>query len=133
MIKEFLTLKIFYWVAGLLAVALGALAVLYVLRGANLTKSKADLTVARHDLKSALRTIDSQRDALEICSDRTQALKESALARKALADEELALVRKANAKHEPSKQRLARLAFAPTPVGASCANALTEIRKELPR
>ncbi len=119
------------YIAGAVAIALTGLLTAYIVRGAKLTEAKADLRSAQQDLDTALRTIAGQKQVLQECSDRTQALKVAGDKNRAEAEQELARLRKAAEKYQASDRRLAALSASPTPSGASCSTALAAIRKEL--
>jgi len=114
-----------------LAVATAGLGLAYILRGAQLTDARADLTVLEADLELARRTIASQIAALKECSDKTLALKTESDKKAAATDVALAAARKDAARYQQANQRLSALTVAPTPSGAGCSQALGAIRREL--
>ena len=128
---DFLSIKVWMWIAGLVGAAFLATAGGWYVRGIQLKDAKADIRTLEGNLASALRTIDGQKRVLQVCSDRTDALKAEGDKNRAEAEQELARLRKVAEKYQASDRRLAALTQAPTPSGASCSTALSAIRKEL--
>ncbi len=128
---DFVSVVVWRYIAGAVAIALTGLLTAYIVRGAKLTEAKADLRSAQQDLDAALRTIAGQKQVLQECSDRTQALKVAGDKNRAEAEQELARLRKVAEKYQASDRRLAALSASPTPSGGNCASALAAIRKEL--
>ncbi len=128
---DFLSIKVWMWIAGLVSAAFLATAGGWYVRGIQLKDAKANIMTLESDLASALRTINGQKQVLQVCSDRTDTLKAEGDKRMAAADQELLRLRKLAERYQSSDRRLAVLTANPSPPGASCISALAAIRKEL--
>ncbi len=128
---DFLSIKVWMWIAGVVGAAFLATAGGWYVRGIQLKDAKADIRTLESDLASALRTINSQKQVLQVCSDRTDALKAEGDKRAAAADQELLRLRKLAERYQASDRRLAVLTASPSPPGAKCTEAIAAIRREL--
>lgn len=126
-----LSIKVWMWIAGLVGAAFLATAGGWYVRGIQLKDARADIKTLEGNLASALRTIDGQKRVLQVCSDRTDALKAAGDAKAAEAAQELARLRKLAERYQASDRRLAALTQAPTPSGAGCQQAIAAVRREL--
>ncbi len=128
---DFLSIKVWMWIAGLVGAAFLATTGGWYIRGIQLKDAKADIRTLEGNLASALQTIAGQKQVLQVCSDRTDQLKAEGDKRVAAANEALARAQQEAARYQQAFRRLDALRAAPTPSGASCQQAVQALRREL--
>lgn len=128
---SWLTYKILAYVAGGLALLAAGLAVALWAQGVQVGRLENQRDKAQNEVAQARVSIKGFQDAVKQCNEGVAKLKADSVQKQAESDQNLARVRAETKKHQPANQRRAAILASPTPKGATCATALTEIRKEL--
>lgn len=126
---DFLTVKVWWWIAGALAVLNVVQFVIITLQIATISKNTAALTVAESEIKQARELARQWKSSAEQCSEETAKIKAESDANRAAAAQAVARAQAEAAKSKPLHTRVETLKAAPTPTGADCRQALKEIRK----
>ena len=126
---DFLTVKVWLWIAcGLLLLNVWQ-AVFMALKDAALTEAHAALTVAKSERDQARTLAGSWQSSAAVCSEHTARLETEGAANKAQALQAIAKAHAEAAKYRPAFLRIEALKAAPTPSGAGCTQAIKELRK----
>lgn len=126
-----LSVKLWWYVAGALALACIAMLTAYTLRGSQLERARIDNKLLQTELTLMQRTVDGYKSAVQQCNEGTEKLRLMSAEKAAAADQALLRARAESIRHQESNRRLAKLTAGPTPSGAGCGQAIQAIRAEL--
>ena len=126
-----LTAKVLAWTSATLFALVVGLSLAYWAQGVQLEHVENQREKARNNLLKADDTIKAQKQTLQECSDRTDALKAESDRKLAAGAQELARAQQESAKYQGAIKRLEALRAGPVPSGAKCEQAIEAIRREL--